>query len=74
MSFFKRFLGLGKKEEIKQIEEPIKQIPSPLPSKEWVCNACNGTIDPGERWSKFQGNYYHKECFKQLKKGVFNGN
>jgi hypothetical protein len=64
----------GKEEKKGQVEQPQQSIPSPVPQKEWICKACNGTIDPGERWSKFQGQYYHKQCYKQLKNGVFNGN
>jgi hypothetical protein len=59
----------------KQIEEslPSEDIPSPLAKELWVCQACTGSIDCGERWSKFNGKYFHKVCLKNLKKGVYNG-
>lgn len=52
-------------------EEPTKYIPSPVPQSEWVCVWCQGTIDPGERWSKFGGAYYHKQCLKQAQRGAY---
>ena len=63
-----------KKKGTEKVEEPQKQIPSPLPQDEWVCEYCRGSIDCGERWSKFDGKYYHKACFKLIKRGAFNGN
>jgi hypothetical protein len=70
MKFLK---NIFKKKEVQPIEEPIQQVPSPLSKDQWVCNFCGGTIDCGERWSKFQGKYYHKQCFKKMKQGVSSG-
>jgi hypothetical protein len=78
MGFFNNLKGKlfpsGKKEEVKQVEQPIAQadIPSPVDKKLWVCEACKGTIDVGERWSKFNGSWYHKICFKKLKRMGYN--
>ena len=66
---------LTKQEE--KIEEAIKEeapIPSPLPKDLWVCKACGGTIECGESFSKFNGAWYHKQCFKAMKRGIYNGN
>jgi hypothetical protein len=84
MSFISKIRKIFKKKEVKKTPEqkqqeklaailPEKDIPSPLPQKLWVCELCTGTIDPGERWSKFNGKWYHSQCFKALKKGVYNG-
>jgi len=72
----KWFNKLFEKKEKPQEEEPkeeVRQIPSPLPKSAWVCNFCKGAIEPGERWSKFVGSYFHKQCFKQIKRGSFSG-
>ena len=84
------FNNLFKKKEKKQIEDTLKyesvdefkdkpkeevvQIPSPVPKDQWVCEYCKGTIDVGERWSKKGGMYFHKQCYKLIKRGAFNGN
>jgi hypothetical protein len=70
MKFLKK-LFKKEKEEKKQVENQF--IPSPVPKEQWICDFCNGTIDCGERWSKFQGKYYHKQCFKKMKQGIQGG-
>jgi hypothetical protein len=71
MSWISNLFKKEKKEE-RVIEEP-SFIPSPIKQEDWKCNFCEGTIDVGERWSKFQGKYYHKFCFKKMKRGVSSG-
>jgi len=71
MGFLKKLFNKEEKEE-KKPELP-HYVPSPLAKDKWVCFLCQGTIDCGERWSKFQGNYYHKQCFKNMKRGIHSG-
>lgn len=54
MSWIKNLFG-KKEEVVVQPKEEIQQIPSPVPKEAWVCDYCKGSIDVGERWSKFQG-------------------
>jgi len=75
MGFFKNIKDKFFSKEDKKPEEKVAEkvlsaqdIPSPLPKELWVCELCKGTIDPGERWSKFNSKYYHKPCFKDLKR------
>ena len=63
-----------KTEEVKEQPKPQSEwIQSPVPKEQWVCEGCKGSIDVGERWSKFNGKYYHKQCYKQLKKIAMGG-
>lgn len=72
MSWIKNLFG-KKEEVVVQPKEEIQQIPSPVPKEAWICDYCKGSIDVGERWSKFQGKYFHKACFKLIKRGAFAG-
>lgn len=57
-----------KQEEIVEQISEQQSFPSPVPKELWVCDACKGTIDVGERWSKQAGKYFHKQCYKLIKK------
>lgn len=77
MGFFDKlkqtFFSEKKETAIEKVAEEITEqqsFPSPVPKDLWVCDACKGTIDVGERWSKQGGKYYHKPCYKIIKRGV----
>lgn len=68
--FFEEEKKTKQQEKAEQILSTEKPIPSPLPKELWICDACRGIIDCGERWSKQAGRYYHKQCYKEIKRGT----
>ena len=69
MGFFKKVKDFfsteeqSKPEEVKPSQEGLKD------ATVFHCTYCQGTIDAGEYWTKQQGKYFHKPCYKRLKSG-----
>lgn len=60
------FLFKKKKEVESPVqEEAIEQEPAKTRGE---CFYCKNQILEGERWSKQQGKYFHKKCYKELKR------
>jgi hypothetical protein len=75
MGFFDKIFSKEKKTGAeKQAEEMVKENPSYSQASIEniaICNGCGGQIEGTPRLQKFNGKlmYFHKRCFKALKKG-----
>jgi hypothetical protein len=71
MNWIKKIFGFKEKEQKEQVRqeqiEPI--IPEQPRRKESECFYCKNPILIGEKWSKQQGNYFHRKCYKEMLKG-----
>lgn len=69
MGFIKRLLGLEKKEEvIEQVIEPIVEVKQPSTEVRSTCKICSQVIYMDDKYTKQVGDYYHRKCWKEVKK------
>lgn len=71
MNWFKKLFGIKEKpvkvEEVNEVKTDIPQ--SQGVRKERTCELCKQEIIEGDRWSKQQGKWFHRKCYKQVLKG-----
>jgi len=66
------------KQELKQNKEDTltKEITeTENKSKNYLqdCSYCHRPMYEGDKWSKQAGKYFHRNCYKELKRKAFNG-
>lgn len=78
MGFFSRLFGISdkKEEKIESIEDlqPKENLQQILTGNENMCEYCRGPILSTEKYTKQQGHYFHRNCWKQgVKKNNWQG-
>lgn len=76
MKFITKLFNKKKKVDSEPISEPIQAIPEPILAnnnynrKVRKCKSCNQPILPEDKYTKQAGEYYHRQCWRNMVKEV----